>query len=274
MSGGDARVLIPNAAEFGTSFTVEFFIKMIGEPANYESILNRRETSNLGWQVDFDHAANLAFGRIRSRWDTPAGEPDGVAEPGLDENVNFVLGPQGNANAAKVFIDTGAKDELGADVGPQNTGNPLDYIYDAASLNPNETDVALQGDGANDVAEWHHVAMTFDQVTGEIRFYFDYQLMQARTLAGTEGDGFTHPSGALQFGKLAGQDYALGIDEVRYSNKVLKSFEFLQAMSAPEPGLEILGFSYDRGANEATVAWRSKPGLMYAVTRSSDLRGP
>jgi len=227
-SGAGAVLLTPDGDELDTSFTVEFFIKLIGEPANYETVLRRQEFSDLSWQVDFDHAANLAFGRSRSRWDTPAGEPDGNAEAGVDENVNFVLGPQGNASAPKVFIDTGAKDESGADVGPQNTGSAQDYVFDAASANPNETDVALQGDGINDIDEWHHIAVSFEQATGEIKFYFDYLLMQTRTLADTEADGYTHPAAGLRFGKLSDTDNGLLIDELRYSDAILTPGSFLR----------------------------------------------
>lgn len=227
-SGGDARFLTPNDASLDSSFTVEFFVKMTGEPASYESIFDRFEFSDLVWKIDFDHGANQAYGRLRTRWDTPAGAPDNVAEAGVDENVNFVVGPQGNVTAPKVFIDTGAKDATGADVGPQNTGNPNDYIYDAASLNPNETDVALQGDGINDVSDWHHVAMSFDETTGEIKFYFDYALTQTRTLADTEADGYTHPAVGLRFGKLSATGYGLLLDEVRYSDEVLTTSNFLR----------------------------------------------
>ncbi|MDA7881551.1 LamG domain-containing protein [Akkermansiaceae bacterium] len=227
-SGGDAHLLIPDDLSFNSSFTVEFFIKLSGEPGSYESFLRRRELADLGWQVDFDHAANQGYGRIRSRWDTPAGIPDNVALAGADENVNFTLGPGGNATAPKVFIDTGAKDELGSDVGPQNTGDPADYVFDAASLNPNEQDVALQGDGTNDVDKWHHVAMSFDETTGEIKFYFDYLLAQTRTLSDSEGDGYTHPAAGIEFGKLAAGDYGLLLDEMRYSDDVLPPGSFLR----------------------------------------------
>ena len=118
-----------------------------------------------------------------------------------------MVGPQGNQNAPKVFIDTGAKDELGAEVGPQNTGNVSDYIYDTASLNPNELDVSLQGDGVNDDEDWHHVALTFDEDTGEVSFYFDHSLSQSRILSDSEGDGYTHPVADLLFGKLTNAEY-------------------------------------------------------------------
>lgn len=228
-SGANSRLSIEDAIDFNSSFTVEFFVKYIGEPSSYEGIVQRIEFSDLSWKVDFDHGANPAFGRVRARWDTPAGGvPDGVAEAGVDENVNFVVGPQGNGGAPKVYIDTGLKDADGLDVGPQNTGNPNDYIYDTASANPNDTDVALQGDGVNDVDEWHHVAMSFDQDTGEIKFYFDYLLSQTRTLEDTEGNGYTHPAAPILFGKLTGSEYGLLMDEFRYSSAILTPGDFLR----------------------------------------------
>ena len=228
-SGANANLSIPDDVSLNSSFTVEFFIKLSGEPANYETFLRRREAADLNWQIDFDHGANQIFGRLRSRWDTPAGGiPDNVAEAGVDENVNFVLGPGGNAAAPKVYIDTGAKDELGADVGPQNTGDPADYVYIAGSANPNEVDVALQGDGINDVDEWHHVALSFDETTGEAKIYFDYLLAQTRTLADTEGNGYTHPAANILFGKIAPGDYGLLIDELRYSDDILTPGSFLR----------------------------------------------
>ncbi|MFT6180225.1 MAG: hypothetical protein ACJAQT_003781 [Akkermansiaceae bacterium] len=227
-STGGSQFNVEDSLNFNSSFTVEFFVKYIGEPASYEGIFQRLESPELSWKMDFDHGANAAFGRIRARWDTPGGVPDGIAEAGVDENVNFVVGPQGNATAPKVYIDTGAKDAAGAEVGPQNTGNTNDYVYDIASENPNDTDVALQGDGVNDVDEWHHVAMSLDQDTGEVKFYFDYLLSQTRTLSDAEADGYTHPAAGLAFGKLTGSEYGLLMDEVRYSSAILSPGDFLR----------------------------------------------
>ena len=227
-SGSNANLSILNDVSLDSSFTVEFFIKLSGEPASYESFLRRQEFVDLNWQIDFDHGANQIFGRIRSRWDTPAGGvSDGVSDA-TDENSNFVLGPGGNASAPKLYIDTGAKDTIGADVGPQNTGDPADYVYSAVSINTFDTDVALQGDGINDVDEWHHVAMSFDETTGEIKIYFDYLLAQTRTLADTEGNGYTHPVANIVFGKLSGGSYGLLMDELRYSGDILTPGSFLR----------------------------------------------
>ena len=86
-SGGNAQFLTPNDVSLDSSFTVEFFVKMTTEPASFESIFDRLELADLVWKIDFDHTFNTAFGRIRTRWDTPAGAPDGVATVGVDENV-------------------------------------------------------------------------------------------------------------------------------------------------------------------------------------------
>lgn len=226
-----SRLQVADDVSMNTSFTIEFFIKLGGEPASYETFMRRRQAADLLWQVDYDHAVNLVYGRARARWDTPAGVSDDLAENGIDENFNFVVGPQGGASAPRMFVDTGAKDAAGADVGPQNTGNVADYVYDAASVNPNDTDVALQGDGINDVDRWHHIAMTLDQATGEVSFFFNYQLSQRRTLADTEANGYTHPAAALEFGKFSAGGYALLIDEVRYSDTLLTPGNFLRPNS-------------------------------------------
>lgn len=284
-SGANAFLSTENAINLDRSFTVEFFVKIIGEPASYESIIDRSEAQDLVWKIDFDHAANQVFGRIRTRWDTPAnGVSDGVAESGVDENWNFILGAAGNANAPKVYVDTGAKDAAGADLGPQNTGNPADYVYDTTSANPNDLDVALQGDGQNDIPEWHHVAMSFDETTGEIRFYFDYALAQVRTLSDSAANGYTHPAAGLRFGKLSAAEYGLLIDEVRYSDKILNSSNFLREPQVLGAGNTIAHWRMDdEGAAEGIeiVEVSNEVSALYPAVRgngtpkySSDVPAP
>ena len=228
VTAANSQLQVLNSAIFDTSFTIEFFVKYVGQPGSYESIFRRRQFRDLGWQIDFDHGANLEFGKPRSRWDTPAGAPDDTAENGVDENVNFVLKPQGQSDSTKIYIDTGAKDINGADIGDQNTGVGTDYVYDVNSGNPNDADIAVQGDGTNDLAKWHHIAVSFDQEAQEIKFYFNYRLGQARTLSDSEGDGYTHPAADLFFGKLSGNGGALFMDELRFSNSILTPGEFLR----------------------------------------------
>ena len=230
-SAAGSRLATSDVPELDGSFTIEFFLKVIGEPASYETFLRRFETSDLVWKLDFDHAPNLGFGKIRSRWDTPAGPPDGVAEAGVDENVNFVVRPQTNFDSDLIYIDTGAKDAAGLDVGPQNTGRAVDYVYDTASGNPNDADLALQGDGQNDLPEWHHVALSFDEVAQQVTLYLDYRLVRTRTLSDSQGDGYTHPAAGLEFGKFNGSTANLLFDEIRYSSGLLSPGEFLRDAS-------------------------------------------
>lgn len=226
----NSKLRIADSDDFNTNFTVEIFIKIIDEPNGWNAFVRRQEGADLRWQIDFDNSNNgLYNGRARSRWDTPAeGISDNVAEKDVDENTNFVVSPQGGNNAAKVFIDTGTKDESGAYIGPQNTGNASDYIYDAASANPNDKKVALQGDGINDDRRWHHVAVTFDQDSGEVSYFFDYALAQRKTLSDSAENGYTHPTAPIDFGKLVNKQYGLLLDEIRYSNAILSPNDFLR----------------------------------------------
>ncbi|MDE0569957.1 MAG: hypothetical protein OSB44_04700 [Verrucomicrobiales bacterium] len=229
----NSKLRVADSEDFNTNFTIELFIKIIDEPNGYNSFIRRQEGGDLRWQIDFDNNKNgLYNGRARSRWDTPAeGISDNTAEKDVDENFNFVVTPQGGNNAPRVFIDTGAKDEAGADVGPQNTGNPVDYIYDAASANPNEAKVTLQGDGVNDDSRWHHIALTFDQESGEVSYFFDYALAQRKTLSDSAENGYTHPAAPIDFGKLVNKQYGLLLDEIRYSNTILSPSDFLRIIA-------------------------------------------
>jgi hypothetical protein len=241
----NSRVRIADSEDFNTSFTLELFIKIVGEPNGYVAFARRQEAKDLGWQIDFDGNRNgLYYGRPRARWDTPAGGiPDNVADKAVDENVNFVVTTQGGKHAARVFIDTGAKDEGGADAGPQNTANVIDYIFNAASPNPSEQKASLQGDGINDDGRWHHLALTFDQDSGEVSYYFDYVLTHKKILSDSEENGYTHPAAFIDLGKLTNQPFGLLLDEVRYSRVILAPGQFLRVTG--------------QEANPATIAhWR------------------
>ena len=229
----NSKLRVADSEDFNTSFTVEMFIKIVGEPGGWHSFLRRQEGQDLRWQIDFDNSNNgLTYGRSRSRWDTPAGGvSDNKAEKDIDENVNFVVSPQGNNNAPRIFVDTGAKDENSEDIGEQNTANPSDYIYDAGSPNLNDTKANLQGDSINDDTRWHHVALTFDEETGEVSYFFDYSLAQRKILADGEENGYTHPAAPIDFGKLANVGYELLLDEVRYSSGILTPNDFLRTVS-------------------------------------------
>lgn len=208
VSASNRRLSVPNNSDFNTSFTIEMFIKIDGEPSGYNSFLRRNAASNSRWQIDFDHAARGAFGRIRSRLDTPDGD-----------NTNFVLGPTGGSSIPseqRIWVDT-------------DSGNGLVSSYNDPS------DWALDGNGVNDRPGWHHVALSLDEDTRTVKFYYDYELMQTRTLVDNDGSGYVHPSSVIEFGKFGGS-YDVLIDEVRYTGRTLDEDEFLQVVE-DDPGV-------------------------------------
>ena len=190
-SNGNARVQAPNDAVLNSDdgFTLEFFIKLTGEPGGWHPFARRSEANNRRWQVDFDHNTQANnFGDIRTRWDTPDGDTNNVAK------------------GAHIWIDT--------DTG---SGNPDDY--------DDAEDISNDGDGENDLTDWHHVALTWDPELKQFAMFSDYEETGRKDLAGT----FAHPDAALSFGKHNGDGYGLFIDEVRYSSGVLEPSEFLIA---------------------------------------------
>ncbi len=188
-----------------TSFTFEFFLRIITEPGGYNSFARRVENGPNSpdnsashdirrWQVDFSHGKTKgSFGKIRSRWDTP--------QPGGDwNNVSF---------GDYVYVDTDS-----------GSGNPNDYTGATG-------DVADEGDGINDLVEWHHVALVWDASSSQFTIYKDYQAGTTKTLNGT----FVHPDTALDI--VLGSGFEYYIDEIRYTAGALSSSQFLRAV--PEP---------------------------------------
>lgn len=225
VSGSNRRLSVPNNSAFNTSFTIEMFIKIDGEPSGYNSFLRRTASSISRWQIDFDHAGSGAFGRLRSRLDTPDGD-----------NTNFVLGPTGGSSIPseqRIWVDT-------------DSGNGLVSGYNDPS------DWSLDGNGVNDRPGWHHVALSLDEDTRTVKFYYDYELMQTRTLVGNDGSGYVHPSSAIEFGKFGGS-YDVLIDEVRYTGRTLEEDEFLQVV-ANDPGVWA---TYEVDLSQGDVAERT-----------------
>ena len=107
-SGGNARVGADDDPDFDTSFTVEMFMKLVGEPTGYHVFLRRREANDLRWQIDFDHAAKGAFGRLRYQQGDFA-ETARLWEKSIELDPEFlypiVLTPQ-------VYTSLGLEDEV------------------------------------------------------------------------------------------------------------------------------------------------------------------
>jgi hypothetical protein len=114
------------------------------------------------------------------------------------------------------------------------------------------SDWADDGNGLNDRPGWHHVALSLDQETGVAKFYYDYELVQTRTLVDDNNSGYLHPSDPIEFGKF-GSDYGMLIDEIRYSSRTLEPENFLQVV---ENGAEVWT-TYEVDLGKGRVAERT-----------------
>ena len=227
-TAASSRVNVANHAllNASTDFTVEFFIRLNGEPGSYESFVQRIDTTHNNsandpgrnyrrWQVDFDHGNNLTtgFGEARSRFDTY--DPSLVVTDPIEGQTDFNRVAHGN----HLFIDT---DTGSNDVNDYTAGDP-----------------STQGDGLNDdQVTWHHLAVTVSN--NVVSLFMDYAPAAGSqlTLAGT----FVHPDGQFRFGKLSNRPHGLFMDELRYSDSVLTPDQFLVAIPEPSvPALVLLG---------------------------------
>ncbi len=234
----DRRLRVPggnlllNPTSPDTSFTFEFFLRIIEEPKGYNSFSQRFrdemgvEPDEAGnhdirrWQVDFNHGKTKgAFGRIRSRWDTP--QSGGSKTPGGNNTSGG-----GDWNSVSqgdyVYVDT--------DTG---SGDPNDYII--KDNKGNLLDVSQQGDGINDLPQWHHVALVWDAPVKQFTIYTNYQKGTTRTLNGA----FEHPNNFLDI--VIGSGFEYYIDEVRYTGAALSSNQFLRAVPEPSSWLSMAG---------------------------------
>ncbi|MEX2215069.1 MAG: LamG-like jellyroll fold domain-containing protein [Phycisphaeraceae bacterium] len=75
---------------------------------------------------------------------------------------------------------------------------------------------------------WHHTAVSYNAATNTISHYVDYGIVVTRTLTGTAADAT-----AVAADLLIGGAYPAGsaVDEVRYSNSVLTSSQFLRSVN-------------------------------------------
>ncbi len=209
-----------------TSFTFEFFLRIIEEPASYNSFSRRVKNGPdpdspsshdiRRWQVDFSgqytnkkkgekepHANGASFGRIRSRWDTPPDKTNG------DWN-NVAVGDY-------VYVDT--------DTG---SGDPNDYPSGRVRMDQ-------IGDNINDLPQWHHVALVWDASMKQFTIYTNYQKGTTRTLNGA----FEHPDNFLYI--VLGSGFEYYIDEIRYTAGALSPNQFLRAVPEPSSMLSMAG---------------------------------
>ena len=234
-----ARFSAPDNAIYNTaSFTVEFFIKLSGEPTGFDAFMRRiadgpgadsaTVSDRQAWQFDYDHgAAKTNFGKARCRFDTV-----GTSPAPLDNNRvtagNYIL------------VDT-----------PSGDGNPINYSAAA--------DVYTDGDQYNDTASniWHHLAFTYDAGTKRVTMYADY--VQTATLV--LNNAWTHPAAAVEFGKFsntampapASTAWPLKMDEVRYSGRILATSEMLKVALPDASGFA----SYTAKLSTASPATRT-----------------
>jgi hypothetical protein len=218
-TAASSKFNVPNHALLDTtngSFTVEFFLKVLSEPPGYEAFVRRgggvgnaASSTVRRWQVDIDRSATRAsFGRVRSRWDTP-----GVPPPDFNR---VVLGE-------RIYVDTAT-----------GSGNTNDYPADGAFA-----DYGQFGDNTNDAstALWYHVAITCDGPNKRVTIFHNYNAGGSLVL----NTNYLHPSAILEFGKLSASGYALALDEVRYSARVLSPGEMLRVVPPDTNGFYTFG---------------------------------
>ncbi len=155
----------------------------------------------------------------------------------VDDHVNFpaiVTKSRADANGTSWGLDTSGNDRLRARIDSQPLGSGS-----GTGFNQSIGGGALHPDLLDD--SWHHVAATYDENTRFFSLYVDYALV----VSGTTLNPLVYDDSPLRIGALGGgRPFDGWIDEVRLTNGVLTTDQFLRAVELPEPasaGLLLLG---------------------------------
>jgi hypothetical protein len=88
---------------------------------------------------------------------------------------------------------------------------------------------------------WHHIAITFNDANNTFTFYKDYQLAGTGTISASGVQDLVYNGGAFFLGNLGGGRAFDGwMDEVRFSNSLLATDQFLRAVPEPMTGAMLL----------------------------------
>ncbi len=221
-TAANARFRIGSDALLNTEdFTLEFWMKLTGEPTQQESFVKRQTNGPLadsdstgtdfsGWDIFMDHSSGANYGKISARWDAPGAKlpPPLTASP-FDFN-KVILGDF-------IFVDT-----------PSGSGNPIDYTAGTP-------DFFTLGDQVNDMSrnQWQHVAIAYTGANKLARIYTNYALSASTT---TFKGTFVHPAAGIDFGKFSSGTWALLIDEVRYTGRALVPAQMLRVVAPDADG--------------------------------------
>jgi hypothetical protein len=87
--------------------------------------------------------------------------------------------------------------------------------------------------------QWHHIALTYNDATQMMDVYADY----VRVAGGVTFAPIVYNASLLEVGHVAGRAFDGWVDEVRFSDTVLGTNDFLRAVAIPEPAslLVLLG---------------------------------
>lgn len=161
----------------------------------------------------------------------------------VDSNIQFasIVGKERNGGSTWL-LDTNS---IGATGAGEPTTSQLRLRVDHQELalgngspgfnqNISSTSVGQFGDG-----EWHHIAFTYNDSTNTFNFYKDYLAAGSGTITAQGVQDLVYNGGLFYLGNAGGGRAFDGwMDEVRFSDSILTSDQFLRA--APEPSRAVL----------------------------------
>lgn len=248
---------------------------------------------------------SLASGPIDGQGDWRAGGGTAVVEADPDDPANQVLAvttdsarvyrglgiPEGGRRMVFLRFRVAEKQTFG--LGPSPFSGPTEFSDFGPEVGMSNADFDLRawnGDEQYDEllalapGVWHNLWMFVDTGAGTFALWLNADagapadpVLDRLRVDGVGADLFGFRSGVGRamrtfFIKTGGGNSSVNSGPLRIDDLYLETVDGALNLANPsEPGIEIVGHSFDFEAGTLTLTWTSRPGLVYRITASSDL---
>ena len=114
------------------------------------------------------------------------------------------------------------------EAGAHEVAKPTGEIRLRADTDTMDQHADTSGHSLND-GNWHHIAVTYDEASSpQLKLYVDYELAASLIPNTPDNKLYYDPGYPLQIGSYTGDGLEGWIDEVRFTDEVLSTSEFLR----------------------------------------------
>ena len=197
------------------------------------------QTAGPGGIIVRDNLADGGVGSPNAWWgagNTPAAQP--TIGAGVSWTIESVININSQSDTGAIISNNGGGSEWWWRV---TGGGTLQALFADADTTTGAISHAVPGGFDSD---WHHVALIFDRTAGEVRTYYDYSLIGTTAFTPADYGAIGNATRDLEIGQFDGtsaRDFDGMMDQIRISDTVLATSEFIQIPEPATGSLLLLG---------------------------------